>query len=124
VEWLAKSEEAVENGAIIVRVGSRRLHALAAGILVQKAPEGALVSKSQLLAAIVEPSLMGQATVTGKAATLSWGCELVAKTSGQRAPCKLVKVVPRGDGSYVVTLQAQALWIDEGPDVQLQLTPP
>jgi hypothetical protein len=48
---------------------------------------------------------------------------VVEKGGERKAPCKLVRVTPRGGGNSLVVFEVEALWVDDALAVQVQLAP-
>ncbi|MBI3184885.1 MAG: tetratricopeptide repeat protein [Myxococcales bacterium] len=123
VAWSAAPQHPVERGSEVGRIGSRKLVAPKAGLLMPKLPDQGWASAGELLADIVYHEAYLQALVSGARPRPDWSCQVADEATGSRADCKLITIAPRGSGHFV-TATTEPLWFDSCAEPRLRLAPP
>jgi hypothetical protein len=121
--WSTTPEQLVKKGAAVGTVAGTPFNAGNVGLVVQKAAEGATVTQGQNLGHIIYFEAYARAQVTGVVPATSWRCEVSSAAAGQKAPCKVTGVAPKGAG-YLVTATVEPRWFDDAADAVLRLAPP
>lgn len=115
VTWSATTHAEVKRGSTVgfLNTASGRLELTApkAGLFAPSVSEGEHVKGGDVLASIVYTEGFIQATVDLPKAPASWACEVSDKATGQKAPCKVIRVTPRAKG-FSVTATTDPLWFD------------
>lgn len=125
--WTVVEEQRVKAKQALGSVGggdqAQPLTAATVGLVVLKQPTGAAVQRGAVLAEIIYFEAWAKALVRGATPTTAWRCEVVSATAGQRAPCKISVVAPKGAGAQV-TVAIEPRWFDSAADAVLRLSPP
>jgi hypothetical protein len=127
VSWTATRQQAVKRGEAL---GSFKgegaavpLVAPKAGLFIPAVVEGDSAEPGATLASIVYFEAFVQAVATGVHPQTTWSCEVFDEAFGEKAPCKLVSVTPRGAG-FFITATTEPMWFDTCAEPRLRLTAP
>ncbi len=124
VTWTTPNEREVKKGAVVgfVSASGRRVDLTApkAGLLMPKVADGSKVNDGDSLATIAYTEGFIQSTVDLATPYANWACEVLDKTTGRKAPCKVVSATAKGNGLFV-TATTEPLWFDDCASPELHV---